>query len=416
MSTVNEKCLELAVFLQAVASYEAQIEKGRLALNLLKFYSPQVAFKILTEFCPGGVISQNDLADFLKDWQVVTTASQVRGIFLDFCAVRSIMDYQSYLLMTLPSAFLDKKRSEITLESLSEELRFKLESSLVLFFMKELKFQSEIEQRRVKLIQNFPHSILALYQMVDPSRRGYVKYEDVAQFLNSYNLEFEMHAWTSLVFRAKKRRCFNAQNEKITFTEFHDLLYPIQFLEQAIEGNVGECLSYFDLKEQGNTPEFPLSQLASTDKESRQHHTPQKSGNQYKSATLSDLETAAHSNKKSGKKEVSFFNPFYEIHSEDQGKVLFALSNPGTEWMTESDRGYEPGIQFHRSSKKTPSAESRLLSKEESPLKEEDAQLEKRGCLDFNADYSRHFQLKQLPSKFSRYLITLKEASNTMYD
>lgn len=413
MSTANDKSAELAIFIQAVASYEAQIEKGRLALNLLQFYSPDIAFTILTEFCPGGVISQNDLSDFLKDWQVPVTSTEIRGIFLDFCSVRSVMDYQSFLLMTLPGAYLEKKAFRFTLESLTEETRFKLESSIVLFLLKELKFQRDIEQRRLRLVANERNSIIELYRLLDFNGRGYVKFEDVAAYLSSFNLEFESSAWANFVFRAKKHKSLNPQIEKITFTEFHDLLFPVTFFEMHIESSLPGCLKYLDLKEQGMTPDFVKPISISVEKENL--FTPKKGINEAKKPdSQSQQETAAHTIKKSAKKEVSFFTPFYEIQAEDQEKVLMALSNQGSGWLNDTDQDLKLSVSHDHQSKNK--EDCPIFSKESSPKRPSLNNSAIENKLDFEVDYSRCFTHKQLPSKFSRYLLTMKEASNALYD
>lgn len=63
---MNEKCrYELGVLLQAISFCEDQVEKGRYALNILPFYSPDLGFSILSNRCAGGLVTFHDLLDFL---------------------------------------------------------------------------------------------------------------------------------------------------------------------------------------------------------------------------------------------------------------------------------------------------------------------------------------------------------------
>lgn len=436
MSTVNEKSSDLAVFLQAVASLETQIEKKRLALNLLQFYSSEVAFNILTEFSTGKLISQADLAAFLKDWQVETTNTEIRGIFLEFCPIRSVMDYASFLLLTMPEAYLDKKDARISLESLSEELRFKLESALVLFLMKELKFQKEIETRRLHLLSSKKVGILELFRLIDVQRKGFVNYQDVAGFLESFDLKFDANSWASLLFRAKKKRCVNVHKEKISFTDFHDLVYPVTFFEKLIQREMDDCIVYLDEKEQGNTSK---KVPAIAENPNALYETPQKNIQKEKygshegtgkdtlskfttkpqtSKKPSNQPTATKSEKKSPlKQRTSFLSPFHNVSDDERGMMyltsksdLFESDNSVHDIYLGQDWGQFKGQRILMSQANSKPAEPDILS-----IEVTDEEGDKPSLIPFNKDYSKEVGGKCLPSKYVRYFLSLKEAADIMY-
>lgn len=446
MSTVNHKSSELAVFLQAVSSLELQLEKKRLALNLLQFYSSDIAFKLLSEFSEDGMISQSDITGFLNDWHVDTCSTEIRGLFLDFCQIRSVMDYSSYLYMTVPAAYLDKQPSNLTVQSLSEEVRFKLESAIVLFLMKELKFQRDIEKRRLALLDCKRFDIQELFHSIDSNSKGYLKFEDLIQFLETYDLHFDTNAWAALLFRAKKKRCINTTKEKLTFTDFHDLIYPVTFFEQLMQRDMDECLHYLDKQEQGYVTKLDLKSKARTTV-----HTPVKDNKASDSQETgkfgttkkinSQITTKAHSGikpsqqntaerpktKKSPQKD--FLSPFYQV-SEDGLKMMNLTINSD---IFETDSVYHDGVidrsQLRYTNRETTPSKSlsySLTSREMTPTKDTSIKEGKNKTADrqstsgdawihYNRDYSTVYGHKTLPSKFVRYYMTLKAAADLMY-
>lgn len=69
MSTAEESrscSYQLAVLLQAVACCEAQVERSRLALHMLPYYTPSLAYKIMGECCALGIVTHRDVSNFLE--------------------------------------------------------------------------------------------------------------------------------------------------------------------------------------------------------------------------------------------------------------------------------------------------------------------------------------------------------------
>jgi len=229
---MEQSCAELlGILLQAVAHCETWVEQARVALNDLPFYSPQIMYFILSKHCDDEIMTQGDLVRFMDEWKVKYTETSLKGLFMDFCPHRNLFEYEDFLLLTMPSSLAEKKEIKIAVSELSDDISFKLETSFVLFLVKEIKYQSEVENRRLDLFEAFRVDPMELFKMIDGGKKGYIDYADTRQFMRSIGLEFETIDWDNIVFRTKKSRSSNPVVERIYFTEFHDLLYPITYFE-----------------------------------------------------------------------------------------------------------------------------------------------------------------------------------------
>ena len=162
-NSIGQCSLDLAMFLQAVAACESHVEKSRLALNLLPYYAPSLAFSLLVEGCAGNIFSQADLSKFLQDWRIDFCSTSLKGMMMDFCPIRNIISYEDFLTITTPKSFCERKHSTLDTNSVSDDLRFKIESSLVLFFLKEIKYQREVERTRLRLFKTYKKDIFELF-------------------------------------------------------------------------------------------------------------------------------------------------------------------------------------------------------------------------------------------------------------
>lgn len=240
---------DLAILLQSISLCEASVEKSRMALSLLPYYTPSLGYRILSEFSSAGLVTLKDISDFLVDWKVDFSPGSLKGFFLDFCPIRNVFEYEDFLLFTSPKSMSEKKETELTLEGLSEDLRFKIESSLVLFFLKEIKYQTLIEKNRLKLFTDHRYNVMDLYLTIDKHKLGAIDYQQMKSFMDSIGLVFEIQNWDNLLFRAKRHRSQNPKGEVLTFTEFHDLIYPITFFEILSQKEYTKWINYFDCGE-----------------------------------------------------------------------------------------------------------------------------------------------------------------------
>ena len=423
---------ELATLLQAIACCEYQVEASRLALHVLPFYTPSLAYRLLTEYCPGGLLSHSDFQEFLDEWKVEYTPATLKGLLMDFSPIRNIMDYQEFLMMTNPSSTIEKKENDLTTDNVSEELRFKLESSLVLFILKELKYQDEIEKRRLKLFSNFRLDLYELFCLIDYDARGVITYDDTKRFLGASGLEFDHQHWDSLVFRAKKGRFIHPKQEAISFMEFHDLVFPVTYFMIQVQKDISNWLNYLDGIERQADPSTPddsailasshfakgapenLTTPAKKIQSNIPTETKQSKKDQFAHIPQAALESFATEKKHKSKfpkskTDLSFFDSLYKVGEEDtrsglaaagQGKPTARVPGPPPPtWRLASGRNTNRDLKSARNN----FDESFFEAGMDEPW------------LPYNKEYEGYYKGKGLTSKYTRYIMSFLEAANIMY-
>ena len=435
--TQDRDCaVELATLLQAVAAYEYQVEASRLALNVLPFYTPNLAYQLLTEFCPGGLLSHSDFQEFLDDWKVEYTQTTLKGLLMDFSPIRNIMDYHEFLMMTSPSSTIDKRENDLNLGTISEELRFKLESSLVLFILKELKYQDEVEKRRLKLFSAFSYDMFQLFSLIDYDAKGLLTFEDTKRFVKSSGLEFDHQHWDSLVFRAKKSRYIHPKQESISFMEFHDLIFPVTYFMIQAQKDISNWLNYLDGVEREadpttpdesgmiNHPQFakgtsdiqstPAQQKAPSNipTETKQSkHGGQTVGRDHTALDDHMTEKKQRTRQMKSKIDLSFFDSLYRVtedetraelpvsHKQNQTKVGKPPGPPPPTWRIVSGNNTQRGARSARNG----FDESFFEAGMDEPW------------LPFNKEYQGFYKGRGVVSKYTRYMVSFLEAANIMY-
>jgi len=465
MASPNQCSLDLCILLQGIANCETMVEKSRLALNLLPYYSPAVCYKIMSEFCPAGIISQKDIITFLDEWKVDYCDTSVKGLLMDFCPIRNIFDYEDFLLMTAPKSLSEKKEVELPLSEMSDDLRFKLESSLVLFFIKELKYQKEVEKLRLKVIGTHKRDILALFNIIDKQGAGVIDCNQVKRLMDLHGLEFEANDWDNLVFRAKKLRSSNPRAETIYFTEFHDLIYPITYFEILGQKEYSQWINYLDTGERvdeadkyvslpeqyasnaGSTPNSGSKIMSSQEKEVAKgsERTPAKVRPPGDEATQIKLmrksEAAAnqvptmfanYATNKKGKVgfpspiDLSFFDSLYKVGEDEKEKDPSKIGLYSSRRTLDQVKSPQSKDEVLTSSKKRESERSvKIVSGNSSKRnlksnRDGDDSFFEMGMsspwLRFDKKYENAgMKGKNLTSKFVRYLVNFKDATANMY-
>jgi hypothetical protein len=67
--------------------------------------------------------------------------------------------------------------------------------------------------------------------MIDRNQCGFIDFKLLNHFMNSLQLKFDEKDWQNLLFRIKKKRNVEPQDQRINFVEFHDLIYPITYFQ-----------------------------------------------------------------------------------------------------------------------------------------------------------------------------------------
>ena len=389
--------LKLAELLQQVAACEGGVEKNRLALNLQASYGSRLAFNVLAAHSDSELVTVYDVATFLNDYFVSFRMLHLFAIFAEYAPIRNVLTYEDYLLLTCSRRYNSKDSSSLPTDpsSITDELRYKLETSLVLFLMKELKYQRLLEEKRLELFQGAKgerYDMEELFRMITEEKN--ITYEALKRFMEKQELEFNHADWESLVFRTKKLVVVNGSKTVITFTEFHDLLYPITYFQLISRQEYNHWISYLDQEERPTAlnvhndadclipPTPPNDHLLLT--------TPSKSLSSTSFTPLKHLSLAStttpkkksHSKPQVKRLELSFFDSFYKI-DDDMGNNAPTKNNKDKDNVIRSTSVNDT----------------------------EQQQQEKEAWLDYR---KRYMNMKML-SKYERYMMCYRQALDDMY-
>lgn len=373
-----------------------------------------------------------------------------------------MFDYEDFLLMTSSKTFFEKKETGLGLKSVSEELRFKIESSLVLFFLKELKYQREIEKLRLNLFNGFQFNILELYEFIDTEDQGFIDYEQMKAFIESRGLEFESFYWDNLLFRLKKKTSNNPKAEKIMFIEFHDLLYPVTFFEVLSQKEYLKWLNYLDTGERFDEVEAEISYMKTPRPTPNSHrkvkgkdthefdstpsklkvreyqdHVPTELKKNLNPQQLFELEETKKKIVKRGgnsfeggqEEEENFFGSLYRVKEVDESfKMMGHLTYKKENILSESpssisERKHIELMHSGRKPKPTPKENRtpRTPFRSQNPADTSiDQSFYEDGMNIPWLHYNKHYEIEgfkgsKLLSKYTRYIQTLKDAANDMY-
>lgn len=379
--------------------------------------------------------------------------TSIKGLFLEFSPIRNIFDYEDFLLMTSPKSFFEKKETGLSLKSISDELRFKIESSLVLFLMKEVRYQEQIEKMRLQLFAKHQLDLLELFRLVDLQRNGYLAFSDLRSFFEVCGLEFELCHWESLVFRAKKKKSNNLRCETILFMEFHDLLYPITFFEILSQKDYGKWVSYLDGGERVQDPEADdASRLQSPHPSKyesaepaelpaqqtllvtpvKQKQAPEDLGDKTQSRPFKKMQSGDEGTIKKEKlsfgkirnlRGLCFFDSLYRIPEMEvlpqSTKPIPGFGNWSGARLADSPQDLPSNLKLVHHAENRPFAE-RTSSSIMSSFRGAEHSFYEAGMntpwLHYNKKYDlSNIKGSHLTSKFSRYLPVMREAANDMY-